>query len=297
MFQEKDSCFKVGNFVNPSCNYRQIIFEEVTYGGRISNQLERPLGRQKKRMDKRGRVRIGISNAFVPGNKKSFPEAFHSKSRLHYYSSIFNTAEINRCFYKTPKRSTVEKWSNDVSDGFQITLKVSKEITHIKNLESDFSCIGPFINAADGAGKKKGCLLIQFPGKVNLDHFEKVEQILRELQQHDLTEQWRKAIEFRDASWYIGETTELMNEYKATVVLHDFAKGKISNVMSNADFVYLRFHGPNGDYRDSYPDHFLRSKALDINGWLNEGKDVYAYFNNTIGNAFENARTLKLLLQ
>ena len=244
-------------------------------------------------MGKRGIVRIGISNGAIPGNKKSFPPAFQSKSMLNYYSSIFNTIERNSCFYRTPRRATVERWSLDVPADFQFSLKVSKEVTHIKDLEIDLSCINPFITAASGICDKKGCLLIQFPGKISLDHFNKVKMILHELQQQDPRHEWRKAIEFRNASWYIGETAELMDEYKATIVMHDFAKGNISNVMGKAGFIYIRFHGPHGNYRDSYPDHFLNTKARDIKSWLDEGKDVYVYFNNTIGNAYENALTLK----
>ena len=33
-----------------------------------------------------------------------------------------------------------------------------------------------------------------------------------------------------------------------------------------------------------------------IRQWLNAGKDVYAYFNNTMGSAFENALTLQSLM-
>jgi len=248
-------------------------------------------------MKQKGRIRIGISNVVVPGNKKSFPPAFQLKSRLHYYSSIFNTVEINSSFYRTPLLSTFEKWSTDVPDDFQFTVKISKEITHVKDLETDLDLVKSFIAAASGTGDKKGCMLIQFPGKITLEHFGKVALILQELQQQDPTDQWRKAIEFRDASWYTGETSELMDEYKAAIVLHDFAKAKVCNVMSKADFVYIRFHGPKGDYKEGYTDEFLQLKAADISQWLNEGKDVYVYFNNTIGNAFENALTLKLLLE
>jgi uncharacterized protein YecE (DUF72 family) len=244
-------------------------------------------------MNQRGRVRIGISNGVVPGNKKSFPPAFQTKSRLHYYSSLFNTIEVNSCFYKIPLPSTFKKWSKDVPGDFQFSLKISKEITHVKNLQGELGCIGSFITAAEGTGDKKGCLLIQFPGKVTLDHFTKVERILRELHQHAPSNQWRKALEFRDESWYTGETNELLGQYKATLVLHDFKKAKILNAPGNADFIYIRFHGPKGDYRESYPEQFLQAKAIAIKAWLDEGKDVYVYFNNTIGNAFENALTLK----
>ena len=247
-------------------------------------------------MKQQGRIRLGISNAVVPGGKNTFPPAFQLKSRLHYYSSIFNTVEVNKCFYKTPLLSTYEKWSKEVPEDFQFSLKISKEVTHAKNLQDNLACMHSFINAAAGTGNKKGCLLIQFPGKITLDYFEKVELILQEIQQLDPTDQWRIAVEFRNESWYTAETNELLDEYSATIVLHDFAKARNFSMTGKAGFVYLRFHGPKGDYRESYSDQFLKSKAEEIRGWLSEGKDVYTYFNNTIGSAFDNAVTLKLLL-
>jgi uncharacterized protein YecE (DUF72 family) len=146
-----------------------------------------------------------------------------------------------------------------------------------------------FLQSAAGAGNKKGCLLIQFPGKITLEHFTQVEQILAQLRIHDPMQQWRPAIEFRNESWYISETTELLNEYHATMVLHDFSKAKISSWNGNADFMYIRFHGPSGNYRDSYSESVLNEKATIIKELARSGKDVYVYFNNTAGNAFENA--------
>ena len=177
-------------------------------------------------MKKRGIIRIGISNVVVPGNKQGFPPAFQSTSRLHYYSSIFNTVEINRSFYKTPLYSTYEKWSKDVPEGFRFSLKMSKDITHAKDLQGGLVSMRSFIHAAAGVGHKKGSLLLQFPGKITLDYFGKVEGILRELQQQDPTHQWRKALEFRNDGWYTGETNELLDEYGAVMVLHDFKKAK-----------------------------------------------------------------------
>lgn len=248
-------------------------------------------------MNPRGQIRIGTSNVVAPGNKNSFPPDFQLKSRLHYYSSIFNTVEVNSCFYKTPQFSTFSKWSLDVPDEFRFSLKLSKEITHVKELKGDLVCMEKFITAARGTGKKKGCLLVQFPGKITLDYFENVEQILQELQVHDPDNQWKKAIEFRHPSWYTGETFELLDEFGASVVLQDIPKAKFTEIKGHADFVYLRFHGPKGDYRDSYSESFLQAKASQINEWLNEEKDVYAYFNNTIGSAFYNALSLKAKLE
>ena len=266
----------------------------------IGNKLVFPINRapdvQESRIGynmKMGKIRIGVSNGQIPGNKSTFPPEYQLKSRLNYYSTLFNTIEVNSCFYKTPLQSTYEKWVNDVPEDFQFTLKLTRDISHIKDLKIDIACMDNFLKSATGIGRKKGCLLIQFPGKITLEHFSQVEHIFEELEQHDLSHEWRKAIEFRNDSWYVGETTELLNEYHATMVLHDFAKAKVSTKTDEADFVYLRFHGPAGNYRDSYNKGSLDQKAEIIMDFAQSGKDVYAYFNNTAGGAFEDARYLQ----
>ena len=240
-----------------------------------------------------GKLRVGTSNGHIPGKKSSFPPPYQLRSRLHYYSSVFDTIEVNSCFYKTPLRSTYEKWAKDVPDDFQFTIKLTRDITHAKELKGDLSCMNNFLHAAGGIGRKKGCLLIQFPGKISLEHFSQVENILEQLRVYDPGNEWRKAIEFRNQSWYVGETNELLNEYDATMVLHDFSKAKVSAFEVNANFVYMRFHGPTGNYRESYSDHVLDDKAEMITEFLHSGRDVYVYFNNTAGNAFQNAMYLK----
>mgnify|MGYP000264617068 CR=1 FL=1 len=101
------------------------------------------------------------------------------------------------------------------------------------------------------------------------------------------------AIEFRSPTCYVEETLELLEEYSAAIVLHDMPKSKNEILTTAAQFIYQRFHEVNGDYRGSYSDDFLKKQSHNIQGWLDIGKDVYVYFNNIIGNAFDNAMTLK----
>lgn len=234
---------------------------------------------------------IGTSNIVLPGNKKSFPAPFQLKSRLHYYGTLFNSVEINSSFYKTPLYSTYLKWASEVDDSFTFTIKLSKAITHVKNLQADLALIPPFMAAAEGLKTKKGCLLIQFPGKITIEDFTAVEKILAEVKQYD----WQVAVEFRHPSWYISETNELLQYYRMAMVFHDHPKAKILNANIESDFIYLRFHGPMGDYRGSYSDSFLFEQAAYINEWKGKNKEVFVYFNNTIGNAFANARFLQTL--
>jgi uncharacterized protein YecE (DUF72 family) len=56
------------------------------------------------------------------------------------------------------------------------------------------------------------------------------------------------------------------------MVLHDFSKAKVSAFEVNANFVYMRFHGPTGNYRESYSDHVLDDKAEMIAHSYSPGK-------------------------
>lgn len=238
---------------------------------------------------------IGTSNVTMPGNKQSFPKKFRNGSRLHYYSSLFRSVEINSSFYKTPLYSTFNKWQLDTFPDFWFSVKLTRDITHAKNLGGELTGIQKFLEAANGLQDKKGCLLVQFPGKITLAYYSKVEQILEAIAAADYSNDWNIAVEFRHAGWYVGETMELMDEYNASLVLHDIPRSANTTLNKKAGFVYYRFHGPTGNYRDSYDKKFLEEAAISIQQFAKKGKPVYAYFNNTIGNAYENALLLQQL--
>ncbi|RYZ26682.1 MAG: DUF72 domain-containing protein, partial [Sphingobacteriales bacterium] len=46
------------------------------------------------------------------------------------------------------------------------------------------------------------------------------------------------------------------------------------------------------NYRESYDDAFLMEYSYYIREWIAAGKTVYTYFNNTMGDAIGNLRTL-----
>lgn len=250
------------------------------------------MGRKEK-----GILRIGTSNVVVPGSKETFPTAFRHKSRLSYYASLFNTVELNTTFRKIPRSATLAKWCNEVPADFKFTLKLIKEVTHVKKLEADTGLLEPFVKAAENMGNKKGCLLVQFPASITSEYLEEVKVILETLHDLDTDNQWKKAIEFRNETWYTSVTYRMLEQYKAAMVLQDMPRSNNLHLQQPFPFYYFRYHGPTGDYRGSYTNEFLQAQAERMKGLLNTGIDVYAYFNNTMGNAFENARYLQKLLK
>jgi uncharacterized protein YecE (DUF72 family) len=235
----------------------------------------------------------GASGLVLPvPNKSLYPPEYQDRSRLCYYGSLFKSIEVNSSFYKVPQISTVKKWVNEVPDDFRFTYKLWRDITHNKQLLFKPEDVDRFMQVIDAAGEKKGSLLIQFPGSNEVTNIRQLEKLLINLQDTGLASGWDIAIEFRNRSWYKDEVYELLDNYNTCMVIQDMPKALTPMVDMATQFMYLRFHGPNGGYRGSYNDAFLYEYAQYINEWLEDGKRVYAYFNNTMGDAVNNLITL-----
>jgi uncharacterized protein YecE (DUF72 family) len=193
--------------------------------------------------------------------------------------------------------STMRKWAVDVPDHFKFTFKLFREITHNKQLAFNPEDLTLFMQRINGVGDKKGCLLVQFPPSLGVDHIMQLGELLQQITDVNSDEPWKVAIEFRNRSWYNDEVYELIEQYQFSVVIHDIPASTtpLSDDLPGTE-VYLRFHGPNGGYRGSYTDDFLYEYASYIKDWQAEGKMVYVYFNNTMGSAVQNLMTLNKYL-
>ncbi|WP_240612996.1 DUF72 domain-containing protein [Chitinophaga parva] len=237
----------------------------------------------------------GTSNmVFAEPNKAAFPLAFQDKPRLTYYASRFNSLEVNSSFYKVPKPATVARWATEVPEHFRFTFKLWKGITHVRGSVHQQHDLLHFLRVIDEAGQKTGCLLIQFPASVGADHAPVLEQMLGTIVQAG--NKYRIALEMRHTSWYTKRIYALADTYRAGIVLHDMPRSLFQETATAAPFVYLRFHGPAGDYKGGYTDAQLQQYATRIHTWMGEGKEVYVYFNNTIGDALQNAITLRSMV-
>ena len=242
---------------------------------------------------KAGNYYSGISGLVLPvPNKSLYPPEYQDKSRLTYYASLFNSIEINSSFYKVPIAKTVNKWTTEVPHDFRFTYKLWRDITHNKELLFNPADIDRFMQVIDAAGTNKGSLLIQLPPSTMVTANRQLEKLLISIQQADAAGQWQVAVEFRNRSWHRGDIYEMLDQYNVAMVVQDMPASITPMVDQDVPFVYVRFHGPNGGYRGSYTDDFLYEYAQYISDWLQDGKTVYAYFNNTMGDAVKNLQRL-----
>ncbi|WP_439583035.1 DUF72 domain-containing protein [Dyadobacter bucti] len=248
-------------------------------------------------MNNDGSFYLGTSGLVLPfKNKQSYPAEFEGKSRLNVYGTLFNSIEINSIFYKLPRLATVRQWSDAVSKDFRYTFKLWKQISHSPTLNFDPADLQRYFQVIAGAEKKRGCILVQFPPSVKVSLFKSVASLLSGMQ--DFNEnKWPVAVEFRSPSWYSEHTYELLNDYNAALVYHDKSGSQPPLQPMEADHIYLRFHGPGGNYRGSYDQGLLYEYAGYVREWMSAGKTVYVYFNNTMGAALDNLQTFEKFLR
>lgn len=184
--------------------------------------------------------------------------------------------------------STVSKWANEVPEDFKFTFKLFREITHNKDLVFDADAVRHFMKVISASGEKKGCLLIQFPASVRLANLRQLILLMDVLRGCDPDQNWKMAMEFRHISLYHEDVYRFLHEYRIALVIQDMPPAITPIEDMDMPFVYLRFHGPDGNYKGSYEDSLLSEYASYIRDWVTEGKIVYSYFNNTMGAAVNN---------
>lgn len=206
-----------------------------------------------------------------------YPEDVDKKRLLAYYSRYFNTVEINRSFYRLLSASTVSKWMAETPPDFRFVFKISRYITHTKKLLEPEKHVQKFVAPLGGAKGKLGPLLLQLPPSLK-PHYERLDAALRAVQASGRSLQ--VAVECRRDDWYGDALNDLLDEHRAALVIHDMPAGRNRTPNPAAPFLYIRYHGPHGDYGGTYSAERLKDEAARMIGWLAQGRNVYAYFNN-----------------
>jgi uncharacterized protein YecE (DUF72 family) len=189
----------------------------------------------------------------------------------------------------------IARWAAATERRFLFALKLWRRITHEKRLTDCSGELREFLAITAGLGGKHGPLLVQLPPSLRRD-LDRLEAFLEDLERARGKAKWKAAFEFRNADWICSEVNALLDRRGAALCLADYRRCPVARP-NQADFVYIRRHGPSGDYRGCYSESALAADAQAIRAWLGEGREVYVYFNNDIGgHAVDNARRLAELV-
>jgi uncharacterized protein YecE (DUF72 family) len=72
-----------------------------------------------------GEIRLGTSSFTADGwNGAFYLKGMKSADYLHYYSSRFDTVEVDSTFYRCPTMEAVKNWALKTPPGFIFSLKI-----------------------------------------------------------------------------------------------------------------------------------------------------------------------------
>jgi uncharacterized protein YecE (DUF72 family) len=203
-----------------------------------------------------------------------FPRELKLKDRLRFYATQFSTTELNGVFYRTPTPEAVEGWRDQTPEDFVFSWKASKFITHWKRLSArSQNSLELLESRLSILGDKAGPVLFQLPPRFELD-YERLAAFLKML-----APKRRYAFEFRHPSWYTARVFRLLSDDNISLCISDH-KDAPSPWKRTADFVYIRGHGPGGQYKGHYKPAMLAAWRKRITAWSTRGYDIYVYFDN-----------------
>jgi uncharacterized protein YecE (DUF72 family) len=207
-----------------------------------------------------------------------------------HYARHFDTVEINYSFYRLPSERAFDDWRAQAPPGFVYAVKANRYLTHIKRLKDAAAPLERFLSRARRLGDKLGPILWQLSPKWRADPARL--DAFAALLPTDLVH----AFEFRDPRWFVPPVREILERYGLSLCIFDMP-GLACPAWVTGEAVYLRFHGSGVVYGGRYGQEGLRPWADRMQGWLAEGRAVYAYFNNdAFGYAVEDAQALRGLL-
>jgi uncharacterized protein YecE (DUF72 family) len=233
--------------------------------------------------------RIGCSGYYYPEWKGSFyPEGLGTSKWLSYYSSVFNSVELNGTFYRQPKIENLKKYARMTPADFRFSAKASRYITHVLRMKEAKNFVQEFSQLlVKGLEEKFDKLLFQLPEafKYSEENLERVMETVPASSQN--------VVEFRHISWWNEKVLGRFREAGIVFCNVDYPGLQPPFVSTAKDF-YLRLHGVPELFRSSYSRERLEQLAAAIPPGL---EHCNIYFNNTADRfAFGNASELSAML-
>ncbi len=178
---------------------------------------------------------VGTSGYSYKEWKGSFyPEKLPPKQMLNYYSQRFSTVEINNTFYRMPEESVLESWAQQVPDEFRFVIKSPQLITHRKRLKNAEVEVDHLLKAVAVLKGRRGPLLFQLPPNLKKD------VALLNAFLNLIGERAQTAVEFRNASWFDDEVSDVLRTHECALCVADVDEGPSAELVSTADWGYVR---------------------------------------------------------
>ncbi|WMI65111.1 DUF72 domain-containing protein [Aestuariibaculum sp. YM273] len=198
-----------------------------------------------------------------------------TKDELVYYSSQFNSIELNATFYRIFPAEQFETWYNKTPENFKFFPKLNQEISHWKRLQETTDVVNHFLNNAANLKEKLGTIFLQMHNNFAPKDFDRVVKF---------AESWPKemplAMEFRHTDWYnddsvaeelyqLLEANDISNIIVDTAGRRDLMHMRLTNATA-----FVRYVGANHSSDYTRLDDWIERIRL----WSEQGVKEIDFF-------------------
>ncbi|NJB69822.1 uncharacterized protein YecE (DUF72 family) [Saonia flava] len=170
-----------------------------------------------------------------------------TKDELVYYSSQFNSIELNATFYRIFPEEQYDKWYDKTPENFKFFPKISQDISHLRRLnEKVYPIVDRYLDVTSHLKEKLGTIFLQMHGNFGPKNWDRVVQFV---------EYWPKqfplAIEFRHTDWFTDEKVaqelyHLLEENNIANILVDTAgRRDLMHMRLTNNEAFVRYVGAN----------------------------------------------------
>jgi uncharacterized protein YecE (DUF72 family) len=198
-----------------------------------------------------------------------------TKDELIYYSSQFNSIELNATFYKAPSINQVQTWRDKVSDGFKFYPKIPQTISHFSRLSNVGDSLTAFCDAIVNFEGTLGIPFLQLHDNFKPKDLDRLQDFIK-----DFPKRMPLAIEVRNKEWFhdgkeSDQLSDLLREEDKIAIIVDTA--------GRRDLLHMRLSSPHAFIRYVGANHPSDYTRLDdwisrIKEWRQEGLKSLHFF-------------------
>lgn len=181
-----------------------------------------------------------------------------TKDELAYYSTQFNSVELNATFYKMPSPEQVKEWKDKTPGDFKFFPKVNQSVSHYRRLKDVEEPVTRFTTAVLNFGEKSGMSFLQLHDNYKPKDFDRLESFVKEWPQ-----EIPLAVELRNQEWF--EDKQIFEQTMALFEAHNITN-IIVDTAGRRDMLHMRLTTPNAFIR--YVGANAESDYTRLDDWL-----------------------------
>lgn len=203
-----------------------------------------------------------------------------TKDELTYYSTQFNSIELNATFYRVPAPKQIEVWRDKTPDGFKFFPKISNTISHLKRLNGVDNIVDEFCASISMFESKLGMVFLQMHDNFKYKDFDRLEKFINKFPSHIPL-----AVELRNTEWI---NDKKINDELCTLLKKNNVANIIVDAAGRRDLVHMRLTSDTAFVRYVGANHESDYKRLDdwierLKQWIDHGlKNLYFFVHQNI---------------